>query len=157
MDTKTLIVYNNKTIGSFFDDLFVDRFFAEPFSYITDDYFSHYRFDMPAYPHDMKINEEGTVTFQIAVPGLDKENITIDIDGGYLNIDVKPSDKTINSTVNEQYICKRIANRAAKLQYKLSDKQDIENIKVSMDKGLMNIVIPVKKEHKPVKRTLQIE
>lgn len=143
--------YTNNTIDSFFDQMFADftNIFNSP---VTANYQD--QFKMPNYPHNLKVDENRNTIIEVAVIGLEKDEISVDIDGSYLNIKLQPSKSDAKDEY--YYITHKICQRAEKLQYKISSKQDIDNINIKLDKGLLTIVIPFKEEFKPIKKQLKI-
>ena len=101
------------------------------------------------YPVDIYETDNG-LRFELAVVGLDKEDIDIQIDGDTLRIS---HDK---KTEQEQsYIQRGIARRSFDLAWKISSKLDLNKLEAKLDKGLLIIDIPYASEKAPKKVTIK--
>ena len=101
----------------------------------------------PNYPVDIYTTEEGLI-FDIAVVGLDKNHIKIEIDSNMLKI-LHEKDAEIDSD-NKDYIHKGIARRAFNLGWKVSPKYNLKKIDAKMENGLLSILVPIEPDAKPV-------
>lgn len=101
------------------------------------------------YPVDIYETENG-LRFELAVVGLDKEDINIQIDGDTLRIS---HDKEIEQ--ERSYIQRGIARRSFDLAWKISSKLDISKLEAKLDKGLLIIDIPYAIEKAPKKVTIK--
>ena len=68
----------------------------------------------------------------IDVPGVSKEDITLDIQDGYLEV---KAERKSNKTVKTRYV-------------KVSNKVDQQNIKASLTDGVLTVTLPKKKQKK---------
>jgi HSP20 family molecular chaperone IbpA len=98
------------------------------------------------YPVDIYETENG-LRFELAVVGLDQEDLDILVEGDTLRIthDRKKADD------ERPYIQKGIARRSFDLAWKVAMKFDLQGLTASMDKGLLIIDIPVSEERAPKK------
>lgn len=98
------------------------------------------------YPVDIYEIENG-LRFELAVVGLDQEDLDIQVEGDTLRIshDKKETDK------ERDYIQRGIARRSFDLAYKVAMKFDLNQLTATMDKGLLIIDIPVSEERAPKK------
>jgi len=101
------------------------------------------------YPVDIYETEKG-LRFELAVVGLDKEDIEIQIDGDTLRIS---HDKKLEQ--EQSYIQKGIARRSFDLAWKISSKLDLNRLEAKLDKGLLIIDIPYASEKAPKKVTIK--
>ena len=101
------------------------------------------------YPVDIYETENG-LRFELAVVGLDKEDIDIQIDGDTLRVS---HDKKIEQ--EQQYIQRGIARRSFDLAWKISSKLDLNKLEAKMDKGLLIIDVPYAIEKAPKKVTIK--
>lgn len=101
------------------------------------------------YPVDIYETNNG-LRFELAVVGLDKEDIDIQIDGDTLRIS---HDKETEQ--EQQYIQKGIARRSFNLAWKISSKLDLNKLEAKLDKGLLIIDIPYANEKAPKKVTIK--
>jgi len=90
------------------------------------------------YPVDIYETKEG-LRFELAVVGLDKEDLDIQTDGDTLRI---KHDKEAIDEVEHLYIQRGIAKRSFDLAWKVASKFDLNKLDAIMDKGLLIIDIP---------------
>jgi HSP20 family molecular chaperone IbpA len=98
------------------------------------------------YPVDIYETENG-LRFELAVVGLDQEDLNILVEGDTLRI---THDKKV-AEVERNYIQRGIARRSFDLAYKVAMKFDLAQLTASMDKGLLIIDIPSSEERAPKK------
>lgn len=81
---------------------------------------------------------------EIDMPGIKKEDITINLNKGNLNITVEKENTEEDS--NRKYLCReRKICRKYQRSFYLGDVME-ENIEASFNNGILNIVIPKKQE-----------
>ena len=98
------------------------------------------------YPVDIYETEEG-LRFELAVVGLNQEDLDILVEGDTLRI--THDRKTVETERN--YIQRGIARRSFDLAWKVAAKFDLTSLTATMDKGLLIIDIPVSEERAPKK------
>jgi HSP20 family molecular chaperone IbpA len=98
------------------------------------------------YPVDIYETENG-LRFELAVVGLNQEDLDIQVEGDTLRIthDRKAAEAERN------YIQRGIARRSFDLAYKVAMKFDLAQLTAAMDKGLLIIDIPLSEERAPKK------
>jgi HSP20 family molecular chaperone IbpA len=98
------------------------------------------------YPVDIYETENG-LRFELAVVGLNQEDLDILVEGDTLRIthDRKAAE------VEHNYIQRGIARRSFDLAYKVAMKFDLASLTATMDKGLLIIDIPLSEERAPKK------
>ena len=103
------------------------------------------------YPVDIYETEEG-LRFELAVVGLDQEDLNILVEGNTLRIthDRKAAE------VERTYIQRGIARRSFDLAYKVAMKFDLAQLTANMDKGLLIIDIPLSEERVPKKIEIKV-
>lgn len=127
----------------------------EPFDILFKNFFDNNSFFTPAldvkpnYPVNIYEADDG-LKFEIAVVGIDEENINIEIkDGNVLNVSYqKPEEAEEN---DNNYICRTIANRSFSLGWRVSSKYDLDKIEANVDKGLLTLYVPEAPDRKPKK------
>ena len=102
------------------------------------------------YPVDIYETDNG-LRFELAVVGLNKEDINIQIDGDTLRI----SHDKEETEQERSYIQRGIARRSFDLAWKISSKLDISKLEAKLDKGLLIIDIPYAIEKAPKKVTIK--
>jgi len=98
------------------------------------------------YPVDIYEIENG-LRFELAVVGLEREDLEILVDGDTLR--VTHDRKT--TEVERSYIQRGIARRSFDLAYKVATKFDLSKLNATLDKGLLIIDIPISEERAPKK------
>jgi len=97
------------------------------------------------HPVDIYENQNG-LYFEIACTGLDKDEVSIDIEGDILKVSHNKEDKAESL---HGYIYKGIAKRSFNLGYKISSKFNLSKAEAEMKNGLLKISIPFADEAKP--------
>jgi len=102
----------------------------------------------PKYPIDIyKLPD--SLGIEIAVVGLDKEDIDIEIlDGQTLNISYNKEEDKGDCC---EYLHKGITRKSFSHGWKIDSKYDLNNISAEVDKGLLTIEIPLAPDLKPKK------
>ena len=101
------------------------------------------------YPVDIYETEEG-LRFELAVVGLDKEDIQILTESDTLRVThdrVEDNDKV--------YLQRGIARRSFDLAWKVAGKYDLSKLEATMDKGLLIIDVPYSESKAPKKITIK--
>jgi HSP20 family protein len=105
------------------------------------------------YPVDVKETSEG-IQYDVAAVGVDKKDISIEINEGVLKISYNKKPEDISK---EKYLYKGICNRSFEFAWKLSEsKFDLGKVDAKLDKGLLIVKIPFK-ERKDSKRLISIQ
>lgn len=130
----------------------------EPFDLLFRNFFDHDSFFTPAieskvkYPVDIYETEDG-LHFDIAVIGLDENDIDIEItNGDTLKVSYEKEQTEYDPDLDDpkqQYIHQGIAKRAFDLGWKISNKFDLSKTEATVEKGLLNIHIPCSEKAKP--------
>lgn len=94
------------------------------------------------YPVDIYEEEDG-ITFEIAVVGLSSQDIEIKVQGENLRIKY---DRPKNE--DRLYVYKGIARRSFDLEWKVSTKFELSKLEATIDKGLLQIFVPLSEEKK---------
>jgi len=97
------------------------------------------------YPVDIYETEKG-LCFELAVVGLDKSDIDIQVEGDTLRIKHEKPEHHI-----EKYLQRGIAKRSFDLAWKVALKFNLTHLEARLDKGLLIIDIPYADEQAPKK------
>jgi HSP20 family molecular chaperone IbpA len=102
------------------------------------------------YPVDIYETENG-LRFELAVVGLDKEEIEIQVEGDTLRIQHE------NQLENSEriYLQRGIARRSFDLAWKVASKFELSKLVAKMDKGLLIIDIPYSESKAPKKISIK--
>lgn len=106
------------------------------------------------YPMDIH-EDEKSLNIEIAVAGLNKEDISITECGGLLRISYDKEGE--NDAEGKHYIQKSIAKRSFNFGWKISEKFDCKKIEASMEKGILRISIPKTEEKAEVFNRIEIK
>lgn len=133
---------------------FVSRFFNDPSDLLFRDFFdSDGFFDSIFerkfnYPMDVKETDQG-IEFHIAVVGLDKKDIKIEVrDGNILSVSYDKK-ATESNEKKDNYLYKGITNRSFNFAWKVNNKFDLTKLTAKLEKGLLKIIVPVLPERAP--------
>ncbi len=106
-------------------------------------------FDIPnaVYPYNIKAktDKEGTpirYEIEVALAGIGKDSINVNIKEGHLYINVEKEEDTEDESVS--YVRKGISRRKGQLSFVLKDTADIKNISSNYTDGLLRVTVPVK-------------
>lgn len=141
----TLIKYNparlrTHNVSRLIDDLFNDSFFQTPTN--------------KNYVPQVDVSET-TQAFELSfsVPGVDKKDITIDIQDGVLT--VSGNRKFEDETKDKNYHSVESKYGEFKRAFQLPDNIDAEKVAAHHSNGILNITVP-KDEKKVAKKTVEI-
>ena len=104
------------------------------------------------YPVDIYETENG-LRFELAVVGLDKEDLDIQTESDTLRI---KHDKKESNIPEEAYYQRGIARRSFDLAWKVSSKLDLNQLEATLDKGLLTINIPYSADKAPKKVEIKV-
>lgn len=124
-----------------------------PKSFLLDDFFDDFG---KIKTMDMKCDiyeKENNVVVEMDVPGYNKNEINIDINKGYLTIELEKNEEKNDEEKN--YIRKERTYSTTKRQFYVGDI-DEEKIKANFNDGVLKIIVP-KKEEIISKRKIEIE
>lgn len=123
---------------NYFND--VDLFFKDFFK--DDTLFTSAAMSQYTYPVDVIENEEG-LKIDIAAVGLDREDISIEIENGN-EVRVKYEKKSEENSEKKEpnYYHRGISRKSFNFGWKIGNKYDISKIDAKLDKGLLTISFP---------------
>jgi len=104
------------------------------------------------YPVDIYETENG-LRFELAVVGLDKEDLDIQTESDTLRIKYEKKENDIPA---EAYYQKGIARRSFDLAWKVSSKLNLTQLDATLDKGLLIIDIPYSADKIPKKVEIKV-
>ncbi len=116
------------------------------FNDLFDDNFSFFQIKNDLFNLRTNIKEmEDVYLFEINVAGVKRENISIDVEEGYLVVGV---DEKNNDTNCECYLRKEIVYKSCKRKYYIGNVSE-DKIKASLNDGILYITVP--KENEDIK------
>lgn len=128
----------------------LQRWAMDPFDIVWKNFFDgHSNFNSLQqkinYPVDIYETEQG-LRFELAVVGLDKEDLDILVETDVLRITHDKKEESERS-----YLQKGITRRSFDLAWKVASKFDLSKLEASMDKGLLIIDVPYSESKAPKK------
>jgi len=121
-------------------DMFFDEVMAQTFPGFSVGFGQDF-FEKGSYPKVNIINNDAAVIIEAAVPGLEKEDISIDLSEGILTI----SGKSNQSHDAKNYVHREIKRSSFSRSFKLDENLDCEKIDAEMKNGLLLLKIEKKK------------
>lgn len=99
------------------------------------------------YPYNIKteINKSGDAKcyiVEVALAGVGKNNIDVNVRDGHLNININKEDDEKNGSFS--YVRKGISQRKGNLSFVLNENTDAKNITSTYVDGLLRVTVPVK-------------
>lgn len=136
----------------------LDEVFNKPFSDALDDFITDKSKDkFFPYPHNIYYNtSDNSVTFEVSATGADKEDISVSVDDWVLKV-VVDKKKDENKENDRQYIVRKLSEKSIHLEYKLSEKYDVEKLNLKLDKGVLFITVPLREEAKPKRYNFKVK
>lgn len=93
---------------------------------------------------------------EVEMPGFDKEDISLDLENGYLTIRAEKKDREESGKEDHRYVRKE-RSVSCQRSYYVGDAEE-ESVKAKYDKGILSVVIPKQEEKKPeTKKSIAIE
>ena len=124
-----------------------------PRNFFLDDFFDDFG---KGKNNDMKcdVYEEGkNYIVEMDIPGFDKDEISIDVEKGYLTI--RAEHDALKEEEEKNYIRKERVYGSAKRQFYVGDVEE-DSIKANFKDGVLKVVVP-KKEEISNKKKIEIE
>lgn len=133
---------------------YIKEWAIDPFDIVWKNFFdSHSNFNTLQqkinYPVDIYETENG-LCFELAVVGLDKEDLVILVESDTLRITHEG-----RQDQDRSYIAKGIARRSFDIAWKVASKFDLSKLTAKLDKGLLIIDIPYAESKAPKKVTIK--
>ncbi|MBZ0326008.1 MAG: Hsp20/alpha crystallin family protein [Altibacter sp.] len=134
------------------------------FPTIFDDIFNENRLDVPNYENfsipAVNIKENlANFALELAVPGLKKEDFTIEVDENVLKIsaEVKNEKEDAKKVDEHTKVTRKEFNYSSfKRSFTLPETVEVDSINATYNNGLLLITIPKKEEQKEIKRMVEI-
>jgi HSP20 family protein len=133
------------------------------FPSILEDLLTENRLDVSNYENFSipKVNiKENLANFivELAAPGFNKENFSIEVDDTTLKISgkVASNDKKEATNKNESYTRREFRSNSFERSFTISDSIEIENLSAAYENGILVITLPKKEEVKAVKKMVEI-
>ena len=112
---------------------------------------------MPVESCKTDIKDEGDkYTVETELPGFDKKDISIDLNGNYLTISAERKSETEDKTGNGKYIHRERSYGSFRRSFDISEV-DSEKIDAEYKNGVLIMTLPKKKEAIPSQKRLEIK
>lgn len=144
----TLVKVNNP-ISKSFDGLFRD-FFQEFPSTLS----KTVREEVFQFPPVNITEKAGSYLAELAVPGFEKSDFKIKVDGN--NLTISTSKKEENAETTDKTIRKEYSYKSFQRSFTLDDKIDVDNISAAYENGILKVELPKKEEAKPSAKEISI-
>ncbi len=96
------------------------------------------------------VQNDDMTELRIAIPGLNKKDIDINVNDNVLVIQ-SAKENTTEKEESKAILLKEFDYANFKLEYKLSDKVNMEKIEAKYDNGILKVKLPFKKEDETLK------
>lgn len=131
-----------------FEDIFNDSFFEN----------SNHRFEKSQIMKTDVKELENSYEIDMDLPGYEKENITLDIDDGYLTVTAKNVKENEEKDKKEKYIRKERFYGECSRSFYVGDNVTENDIKASFRNGILKLVVPkIEEEKHSGKKYIQID
>ena len=110
-------------------------------------------FNKGAYPKVNVYEYDDKVGIVAEIPGLDKQNVTVDVEDGVLTIS---GDKHGFDTDGGKCITRELKQSAFKRSFNLGEHLDGANVGATFKDGLLSISVPKKEPEQPKKHSVKI-
>lgn len=98
--------------------------------------------------------EKDNYSLEIEMPGIKKENVQIELSKGYITISCENNNEV--EETEDNYIRKERHYGSFSRSFYVGDKVNMEDIKASMNDGILNIVIPKETHVEDEKKYIEI-
>jgi HSP20 family protein len=155
----------NKLSGAKRDDLFVE--FMMPFDRLFDEFFNKSGipafqnkfgtdfFEKGSYPKVDILDAAASIVIEAAVPGMSKEDISVDVHDGVLTI---AGEKRTTQDESRSYIYRELKRSSFRRSWTLADNLDSQNITAKFEDGMLYLNIPkIKPEEVAKPRQIKIQ
>lgn len=101
-----------------------------------------FREDVLHYPPTNIVDKENAYSLEIAVPGFDKADFNIKLQGNVLNISTEKKEETVQTT--DKVIRKEFSKKSFKRSFTVDEKIDTDNINAKYENGILTLELPKK-------------
>ena len=145
----TLVKVNNPVTKTF-DGLMNDLFNELPATFGKT-----FREDVFSFPPVNIVEKADSYQLEVAVPGLEKADFNIKLDGNLLTISAAKKEETKSET--EKIVRKEFSSKAFKRSFTLDEKIDSASIEAKYENGILKLQLPKKEESKAVTKEINIQ
>ncbi len=113
------------------------------------------REDLLHFPPANIIEKNDVYTVELSVPGMEKTDFAVKLDGKILTISSEKKAET--ATENEKVIRKEFSYKAFQRSFTIDEKIDTTNITARYENGILKLDLPKKEEVKKVAKEITIQ
>jgi len=132
-----------------FSTLF-DDFFNDSFDFLGKDFF-----EKGTYPKVDVRDEDAQIVIEAEVPGLAKDQVSVELDNGILRIKGEKKDSDENKT--KTYVHKELKHSSFCRSFSIGDNIDSDKLVAKFENGLLEITLPKKVPDRKLVPVKQIE
>lgn len=107
------------------------------------------------YPVDVYINEDKSLNIEISLPGISKDEVSLDVNNDILKVTYLK--ENTNEESSKTYLYKKIAKRSCNFAWKISSKYNLNDIGATMKDGILLVNIPLSKEEEIKNKKIEIK
>lgn len=144
----TLVKTNNPFAKSF------DGLMNEIFNELPSTFGKTVRQDVFAFPPVNIVEKNDHYHLQLAVPGFEKGDFNIKLEGETLTISAEKKEETKSET--DKVVRNEFSSKAFKRSFTLDEKIDAANISAKYENGILHVGLPKKEEVKAVTKEISI-
>ncbi len=100
------------------------------------------------------VERDNEYELSVSLPGVDKKDINLDVNNGYLTISVSVDQEKKEENKKKHYIVRERVARSASRSFYVGDVAH-EQVKARLEDGILTVVVP--KESKQEKKLITIE
>jgi HSP20 family protein len=135
----------------FFSNSFLDEFFNHSIGeFLANDL----QANLPA----VNVTEtDESYQLELAAPGFNKQDFSLNIENGHLTVNAKKEEKTEeNDNGKNRYVRREFRYESFSRSFKLPNTVNQDAISAVYENGILNIQLPKKEDAKPLTKTIQI-
>ncbi|MCP4650334.1 MAG: Hsp20/alpha crystallin family protein [PVC group bacterium] len=131
-----------------------DPYFLKPIDPYWTNYHISYIPEAPKHPKTAcHITDNGTVVLEIVITGFDRDDIDVKREGETIIISASRD----NIECKSKEVWNDISKKKFETSFCFNDKMDLDKINLKIENGILIIEVPMKEEHKPVVKQLEIK
>ena len=138
------------SMDSFFDDIF-DKAFPN----LSDSF--GVAFERGSYPKVDIIDEPTKIVIEAEIPGLKKEDVSIDVKENILTIQGRKNVTESTQDINKTYIKRELKRSSFARSFIIGDNIDINSADAKFDNGMLTVNLTKKKPEEPRVRKVEIK
>jgi HSP20 family protein len=125
---------NRRFVPAYWDDFFNDNFFTNGHNYVSEG----------STPAVNVVEDDKAYRIEVAVPGLTRKDVRIDLEDNVLTISSERKEK--NEEKKENYMRREFRHASFKRSFQLPETVDQENIEANHSDGVLTIQLPKRQE-----------